>query len=103
MRYSRDGYQVRGAKKKKRPLPQWYLDEPPIPQGADLIFDAYADLQTCRVPDGAIPWTAAREYATHRGLDPDVFDILWAVIKRMDRAERKWHSDNLKRELGRDD
>lgn len=67
------------------------------------MFVAYGDLTTCRYPDGAIPWTAVREYATHKRLDPDVFDILWAVIKRMDRAERKWHSDNIKRELGRGD
>ncbi|MEJ7831345.1 MAG: hypothetical protein WKF79_00385 [Nocardioides sp.] len=97
MRFDRDGYSVDAARKKKRKLPDWYLNEPAEPPQADFFYDAFRDLATCRPPDGgAIPWDKAMAYADRKGLKPDVADALWTVIRKMDQAERLWQVDNLK-------
>lgn len=103
MRYERDGFSVRAAIKKKRKLPDWYLDEPKHPPGCEFFYEAFRDLQTCRYPDGAIPWTAAREWSREKRLTPDVAEAVWIVVSRMDRAERNWHYENLKASFGKDE
>lgn len=102
MRFDRDGFSVDAARKKRRPLPQWYLDEPDDPPGASLFYDAFRDLTTERPPDGgAIPWSKVMAYADRKGLAPDVADALWTVMRKMDQAERQWQIDNLKAGDGR--
>lgn len=96
MRFGRDGFSVDAARKKKRKLPQWYLDEPPQHPEAAFFYTAFRDLATCRAPDGPIPWTAAMAYADRKGLAPDVANAVWAVVRKMDLAERQWQVENLK-------
>ena len=67
---------------------------------AGLFYEAFRDLATCRPPDGPIPWDKAMAYADRKGLDPDVAGALWAVIRKMDQAERRWQIENVKRNLG---
>src|SRR6185369_1400905 len=90
------------AKKKRRPLPadHWYYDRPTLPEGVSLFLEAYRDLQTCRAPEGPIPWTAAMDWADRRGLSPELGDVLWGVIWRMDNAERNWRVEAIKSEVG---
>lgn len=38
-------------------------------------------------------------YAERKGLDPDVTDALWAVIRTLDQAERGWRADSLTEEI----
>lgn len=102
MRLERDGFSVEAARKKKRPLPQWYLDEPPEPAAAGFFYEAFRDLATCRAADGPIPWRDAMAYADRKGLAPDVADALWTVIRSMDQAERRWQIENIKRGHGDD-
>lgn len=66
---------------------------------AGLFYEAFRDLATCRPPDGPIPWDKAMAYADRKGLAPDVADALWAVIRKMDQAERRWQIENVKRNL----
>lgn len=96
LRFDRDGFSVDAARKKGRPLPEWFLNEPPEPPSAPFFYSAYRDLVTCRLPDGPIPWDKAMAYAERKGLAPDVADALWAVIRKMDQAERRWQIDNLR-------
>lgn len=100
LRLDRDGFSVEAARKKRRPLPQWYLDEPDEPPAASFFYNAFRDLVTCRSADGPIPWRDCMAYADRKGLAPDVADALWAVIRKMDQAERRWQIDNLKRQTG---
>lgn len=58
---------------------------------------------TCRQPEGAIPWTAVALYADKKGLEPDVADLLWSVIRHMDGTERDWVAANLGAETGKPD
>lgn len=100
MRYERDGYSVDSAIKKKRPLPSWYLEQPPRVPGDDFFHTAFRDLSTERNADGPIPWRAAMAYADRKGLRPDLASALWIVIFRMDLAERRWRLEALKQETG---
>lgn len=102
MRWARDGFSVEAARAKRRPLPDdhWFYDKPAIPPGLDLFMNAYRDLATCRPPDGAIPWTAAMQWAERKGLPPGFADVLWGVIWRVDLAERNWRAEDIKRETG---
>lgn len=95
MRYARDGFSVEAARKKKRKLPDWYLDEPPILSGSEWLHEAYRDLSTCRMPDGPIPWLAAMAYADRKGLAPDVAELVWTIVRQMDFVERKWRVDEI--------
>lgn len=69
-------------------------------KGALLFYRAYRDLQTCRHPDGAIPWTACREWCRDRQLQRDIANAVWIVVSRMDLAERQWRYDQMKAEAG---
>lgn len=97
LRFDRDGFSVEAARKKKRPLPQWYLDEPDDPPAASIFYEAFRDLATCRSADGPIPWRDAMAYADRKGLAPDVAEALWTVIRKMDQAERRWQIENMGR------
>lgn len=39
-------------------------------------------------------------YADRKGLQPDVADVLWTVLKKMDSADRGWQIENLKSGAG---
>lgn len=97
MRYERDGWQVESAIRKNKPPPQWYLDEPEIPEEADFFYAAYNDLATCRPPDGSIPWTAAMLYTEYKGLERDTSEIVWRVVKAIDGAVDQWQAEELER------
>lgn len=75
-------------------MPDWYLDEPDLPEGSEFFLKAYEALGTCRSMDGPIPWTAARLYAEQKSLEVDVAELLWEVVHRMDVAEQRWHNAN---------
>jgi hypothetical protein len=64
----------------------------------EFFYEAFRDLQTERPVDGAIPWRAAMAYARHKGLAPDVADLLWTVVRKMDDAEREWQVENMQSE-----
>lgn len=102
MRYERDGFSVEAGRRKGRTIPadHWYHQRRELPPNVDLFLNAYRDLSTCRLPDGAIPWTATMEYADRKGLPPDFATVLWDVIWRVDVAERRWRVEDLKRETG---
>jgi hypothetical protein len=102
LRWERDGFSVEAAKKKRRPLPDdhWFHDRPAPVVGQDFFFAAYRDLQTCRTPDGPIPWTAAMAYADRKGLDPDAAEAIWVVVRKLDGTERQWRYEQLKAETG---
>jgi len=102
LRYERDGYSVRSAKKKRRALPpdHWSLNEPPQPVGCEFFYEAYRDLSTCRQTDGPIPWDRTMDYAERKRLAPDVANALWSVISRMDVTERRWRVEQIKAESG---
>lgn len=100
MRLARDGFSVDSARKKGRPLPGWYLDEPEEPPLGSLFYGAFRDLVTTRPPDGPIPWDKAMAYAERKGLAPDVADAFWVVIKKLDQTERRWQIENIRRNLG---
>ncbi len=102
MRYERDGFSVRAAQKKKRPLPpdHWYLNQPPDLPGSDFFYIAFRDLQTCRAPDGPIPWDKAMAYADRKELPADVAGALWCIVRKIDNAERSWRLEQLEAESG---
>ena len=103
MRYERDGHSVQAAIKKRRKLPDWYLNEPETVEGCGFFLNAYRDLSTCRPIDGPIPWTAVALYADKASLEPDVADLLWSVIRKMDLAERQWAVEDVKLRTGAGD
>lgn len=100
LRLDRDGFSVEAARKKKRRLPDWYLNEPAEPPAAAFFYDAFRDLATCRPTDGPIPWRDCMAYADRKGLAPDVAEALWTVIRKMDQAERRWQIENMRRGSG---
>lgn len=68
-----------------------------MPVDATFFYDAYADLVTERIPHGAIPWRACLAYGQHKRLEPDVIDLLWSIISKMDAVERQWVAENVSR------
>jgi hypothetical protein len=99
LRYERDGFSVRAAKAKGRALDpdHWYLNPPPSFPGIEWFFEAYRDLSTDRrFEGGPIPRLSAMAYADRKGLAPDVAETMWAIVHRMDNAERAWRLDEIK-------
>lgn len=68
--------------------------------GDQFFHEAFRDLQTCRAPDGPIPWRDCVAYADRKGLTAETGDLLWTIIRRMDMTERRWRVEELKQETG---
>lgn len=102
MRWQRDGFSVESAWEKGRPLEDdhWFYDKPDRFDGDEFFYEAFRDLQTERQTDGPIPWSKCIAYADRRRLSPEVGDVLWAVIRRMDAVERRWRVEELRQEFG---
>lgn len=96
MRYNRDRFSVDAAKRKGRPLPDWYLDEPVIEASDMFYIKAFYDLNTCRsvgMGMGPIPWRDIISYAHFYQLDEDIVEAFVDIIREMDDAFLKWQSD----------
>ena len=97
MRYNKEAYSIEVALLKKRPLPQWYLDEPDEHPGDSIYMVAFSDLDTCRPGGfslGRIPWHRIMAYGLHLGLDEVMMPAFVQIIRAMDNAYVKWHEDN---------
>jgi len=87
MRVERQLYSLEAGIRKGRELPDWFLDEPPIPPNANFFIRAFDDLSTCRdhgMGYGPIPWDRIVQYGYHAGLDDDMVEVLIRVVRRMD-------------------
>lgn len=99
-------WHIKARIKKRQPLPDWYLDEPPLlrDQAHQFLFDCYADLQTeRRFSGGPIPRSAVVLYAREQGLDNDASRFVWQVMRQMDDADLEWAASNIKREAEQGD
>lgn len=73
-------------------LPQWFLDQPVIPEGAEFFYNAFWDLSTERqigMGLGPIPTSRIDERAREAGLDYDTALMFRQVIRAMDTAYLK--------------
>ncbi len=89
MRLARDGFVVETHLARGQPLPDWFLDEPPLSEYAEFFLRAFDMLSSCRpvgFSEGQIPWTAVNDFAISRGLDREMTNALEAVIMALDRA-----------------
>lgn len=78
---------------KKRALPQWYLDEPPMPDGWEFYLRAFNDLGTCRqigMAMGPLPWDKIVDYADRMGLEADVAEDFVRCLRDMDTEYMEW-------------
>lgn len=77
--------------------PKWAIDAPEVPLGAQIILDAYFELDTCRPIGwgaGYIPWTAINDYCHERGIkDPAERHEFEYLIRRMDREHLKYNKE----------
>ena len=89
MRYQRDGFSVKAAITKGRPLPTWYVNRPEVVLFEDFYLQAFFDLCTTRVSaDGLspIPWDKILLYAEHSKLERDNYAFFCRLIRSMDAA-----------------
>jgi len=91
---SRDGWSIDAALAKGRPLPEWYLDEPPLQPGYDFFMLAFSNLSTCRDSGfgslGRIPWDKIDLYADRSGLDEEMSSAFVVILRAMDEAYIGW-------------
>lgn len=71
-----------------RPAPEPYLDRPEIWPLSEFYWHAFNDLASERqigMGVGYIPWSKAKEYASHHGVDAGgAFDRFWAIVRAVD-------------------
>ncbi|QNN99854.1 hypothetical protein P67b_00095 [Ruegeria phage Tedan] len=90
MRLERDRFSIDVLAARGKPLPEWYLDEPPIATADAFYLNAFGKLNTERNMQGHIPWSSIMQYGRHVGLDHDMLDTLEIIIRKMDEPYRKW-------------
>jgi hypothetical protein len=91
---------VEAAKAKNRPLPSWYLEEPPLLWPCDYFMNAFWALSTERqigMAPGPIPWSKMVEYGRYSGLEDDMIELLVFLMRYMDTAFREWRSEQDKK------
>lgn len=74
------------CRRHKQPLPKQLRDSPSLATGLELFWDAYVELNTCRVMGGPIPWTAIRDYADEVGIHGFQREALFVHVRAMDVA-----------------
>lgn len=97
---SRDGWQIEAAIAKRKPLPDWYEDEPPLFPGDEFYLQSFWDLSTCRaigMSPGPIPWTAIVEYARYKQLDSGMLGPFVDIMRRLDAV----YLEDTSREMDR--
>jgi len=75
------------AARRRTSLPPWLEGRPNLQPGANIYYEAFQELGTCRpvgMGEGQIPWTAIRQYAEAYGFEGEEFDILLEIIRAMD-------------------
>lgn len=97
LRLQRDRRIVLSAIKKKRPLPDWYLDEPTLLPGDDFYVREFWILDTTR-PRGdgvvgplSVPAMEDRGERRH-GFGPVALDLYVLVLRRLDATYLEWKS-----------
>lgn len=72
------------------------FEEPPELSIYEVFFyNSFWELNSCRYPEGLIPWTAIREYCVHHRVFD--FDTFTHLIFSMDTEYMKVRSDELER------
>ncbi len=103
MRYERDGYSVDAARAKGRPLPDWYLEEPPEHSMWYFYKEAFWNLSTeRRFEFGPIPHSEIQMYGTCKGLDADMTETFVVLVRALDGSFLKWSRKDLERDRPRD-
>lgn len=54
-----------------QPYPKPIAEAPELGPGLDLFYEAFCALDSCRVMDGPIPWTAIEQYSNYVGIDEE--------------------------------
>ena len=83
----------------KRPLPQWYLDEPAEWAGSEFYLRAFFRLSTTReigAGTGPLPWNHVMEYADHVGLDHEMTEVFEGVMYQLDDVYQDWQEEQRK-------
>jgi len=88
---------VRKAKRKRQPLPDWYLDKPQLVVGEDFFLRAFWALATEKVMGSPIPHSKIVEYGERCGLDPAISEVLTIVIWKLDRTYSRYQESERKR------
>ena len=68
------------------------LAQPPQDNAMGVALNAWDDLLRCRpmgMDVGLVPWDVAMDWCDRAGLDDEAADILWSVIKRLDRDDHE--------------
>lgn len=101
MRYSRDGFSIESAKRKGRPLPDWYTEAPEISMLDSIYLDAFWFLHTTRafgMDIGPIPWDKCLLYAQYLELDRDLTECFFRIIFALDAEFLKWHAQVMEKQ-----
>jgi hypothetical protein len=87
MKYSKDGFSVEAAIEKGRELPEWYLDNPEVPDDWLNFLHIFNDLSSCRqigMTLGPIPWDAILRYCQYKEYDEETTSLVMTVMKHLD-------------------
>lgn len=85
--------QIEGAEAKKRPYPEWYLDEPEVFPTDEFYFRAFNFLSSSRemgMGMGPIPWKDIVHYAQWKNYPEE--EALCVIIQLMDSAWLAWQN-----------
>jgi hypothetical protein len=63
-----------------------------------FYITAFYRLDTCRPPDGGIPWDRIVMYGERAGLSEDMVDVLVTVIYAMDVPYQKWRAEEARKQ-----
>lgn len=90
---------IRQAIQTGQPVPERIANRPELEQGNMFYLQAFFDLDTERYQGfngpGRIPWSAMVAYAKHYGLFSYEVDDFVQIIKAVDAANSKWHSEQV--------
>lgn len=80
---------------KRKPLPEWYINQPQIEPFDYFYMEAFQELSTERQMGmglGPIPNSKIKEYASDCGFDVLLRDAFIFIIRAMDNAFLAWYN-----------
>jgi len=83
---------------REQPLPDWFLNEPPLLPLSEFFLRHFWVLDTERpvgMTQGRIPESKIAGYAIRKGLPSDLVDLFITVILALDRTFLQWCQEQI--------
>ncbi len=88
------------CQREQLPLPSKIANAPELYLGLEFVYDAFAELNSCRthgMSEGPIPWTAMNTYCGVYGVEGEAKQDFFYLVRALDNAYLDYQAEKQKK------